>query len=73
MTTLQNVGVGDKVTFGRYGTPWTVEERKEPQRELSFGGGGYIAFRTAKGSFKVIGHRDWDMPVTIIERKGETK
>lgn len=69
---LQNTKVGDKVRFSCYGTKWTVEERKEPRRELSYGGGGYIALRTARGTYKVIGHRFWDMPVTIVERNEMT-
>lgn len=57
--TLADLQEGDVVKFARYGTKWTVESRREPGRTLK----GYLAFRTAKGSFKVIGSRRWNLPV----------
>lgn len=58
-TTLADLQEGDIIKFALYGTKWTVERRREPGRTLK----GYLAFRTPKGSFKVIGSRDWNMPV----------
>ena len=65
--TLADLQAGDIIKFALYGTKWTVEHRREPERTLK----GYLTFRTAKGSFKVISSRNWDIPIYSIRRACE--
>ena len=63
---LRDVKEGDVIKVTRYGTKWTVREKREPRGPFK----GYIVLRSAKGTRNVIGSRSWDIPIhSIIDSK----